>query len=164
MKLKISILNHFRVLSFHLMGTIFMIVSLYFLAFDVGFVLAFGSWYVFLTVPSVFLHLQYYFANRNMEVQINSEELTIIRKNLNVERFRIADFTKIILYKSASIDKGGIQLSPIESYHYLRIIAKSERQIIITCLMHPKLDSVIASLNGVPKLRKKRLFCDLIRE
>jgi hypothetical protein len=161
MILRISASNQLRVLSFHFMGTIFMLVALYLLKFNIDFVVIFGGMYVLLTLPLLYLHIEYYIANRKQEITIKDDELTVITQNGNTHKFKFTELSKVILYKSASLDKGGIQFTPIESYHYARIITKSEKQIIATCLMFPKLEEVVNELKGVQKIRKKRLFCTL---
>lgn len=162
MILRLSVSNQLRVLSFQFMGIIFMFVTLYFLKFNKAALIIFGIWFTVLTIPVLYLHIEYYIANRKQGVTIEDDELTVITKNGNIHKFKFTELSKVILYKSASLDKGGIQFTPVESYHYARIITKSERQIIITCLMFPKLEEVVNELKGVQKIRKKRLFCTLL--
>lgn len=162
MILRIRTSSQLKVLSFHLMGTILMLVALYLLKFNVEFVVVFGGMYVLQTLPLLYLHIEYYIANRKQEITIGDDELTVITQNGNVHKFKFTELSKVILYKSASLDKGGIQFTSIESYHYVRIITKSNRQIIVTCLMFPKLEEMVNELKGVQKIRKKRLFCTLL--
>ena len=139
-----------------------MFVTLYFLRFNINALIIFGIWFTVLTLPVIYLHIEYYIANRKQEIAIKDDELTVITQNGNTYKFKFTELSKVILYKSASLDKGGIQFTPIESYHYARIITKSEKQIIVTCLMTPKLEEVVNELKGVQKIRKKRLFCTLL--
>jgi hypothetical protein len=161
MILRISASNQLRILSFHFMGTFFMLLALYLLKFNIDFVVIFGGMYVLLTLPLLYLHIEYYIANRKQEITIKDDEIAVITQNGNTHIFKFTELSKVILYKSASLDKGGIQFTPIESYHYARIITKSEKQIIVTCLMFPKLEEVVNELKGVQKIRMKRLFCTL---
>ncbi len=160
--MRISTSNQLRVLSYQFMGMIFMFVTLYFLRFNINALIIFGIWFTVLTLPVIYLHIEYYIANRKQEIAIKDDELTVITQNGNTYKFKFTELSKVILYKSASLDKGGIQFTPIESYHYARIITKSEKQIIVTCLMTPKLEEVVNELKGVQKIRKKRLFCTLL--
>jgi len=164
MIMRISTSNQLRVLSYQFMGMIFMFVTLYFLRFNINALIIFGIWFTVLTLPVIYLHIEYFIANRKQEVAIKDDELTVITQNGNTYKFKFTELSKVILYKSASLDKGGIQFTPIESYHYARIITKSEKQIIVTCLMFPKLEEVVNELKGVQKIRKKRLFCTLLWE
>ena len=161
MILRISLTNQLRVMSFHFMGTIFMLIALFILKFNIDVLIIFGIWFTVLTLPVIYLHIEYYIANRKQEIAIKDDELSVISQNGNTQKFKFTELSKVILYKSASLDKGGIQFTPIESYHYARIITKSEKQILVTCLMFPKLEEFINRLKGVQKIRKKRLFCTL---
>jgi len=161
MKLKIIPSYHLRVLSHEFSGIAIMLTTLYFLNFENDALLAFGIWFVIMTIPVIYLHIEYYLKNRGQEVIIKDEELTVISRKGNTYKFKLAELNKVVLYKSASLDKGGIPITPFELYNYARIITKSDKQIIITCLMYPKLEEVINELKGVQKIRKKRLFCTL---
>jgi len=148
-------------MSFHFLGTFFMLVALSLLRFHMDFVLVFAGTYALLTLPLAYLHVQYYLANRRLEVIIENGELTITEKNGHTEKLKFTEISKVILYKSASLDKEAIQFTPLESYHYARIITKSEKQILVTCLMSPKLEEIVNGFVGVMIVRKKRFFCTL---
>lgn len=162
MIMRISTSNQLRVLSYQFMGMIFMFVTLYFLRFNINALIIFGIWFTVLTLPVIYLHIEFYIANRKQEIVIKDDELTVITRNGNTYKFKFTELSKVILYKSVSLDKGGIQFTPVESYHYVRIITKSEKQIIVTCLMTPKLEEVVNEFKGVQKIRKNRLFCTLL--
>lgn len=162
MKLKITTFYHLRVLSHEFSGIAMMLIALYFLNFENDALLAFGIWFVLLTLPVIYLHIEYYFANRGQEIIIGDNSLLITTKNGNTHSINFTEFDKVILCKSASMDKGGIPIMPVEPYHYVRIITNSGEQIIITCLMYPKLEKVINKMKGGEKIRKKRGFCTLL--
>jgi hypothetical protein len=161
MKLKIKPLYHLQVLVHELSGILLMVIVLYFLEFNKSALTIFGIWFAVLTVPLIYLHLEYYIANRGQEVIIKNEELTVISRKGNANTFKLTELKKVILYKSASMDKGGIPITPFEIYNYARIITETNEQIIITCLMYPRLEEVINELKGVRRIREKRGFCTL---
>lgn len=160
MFLKIRPSYHLRVLSHEFSGIAIMFVVLYFLKFNSDALMIFGIWFAVLTIPVVYLHFEYYLVNRGQEIIIENEQLSIVSRNGDSKKFKFTELDKVILYKSASMDKGGIPLMPSESYYFARIFTKSEEQITITCLMYPKLDEVVDKLIGVRKIRK-RGFCTL---
>lgn len=160
MILKMKLINHLRVLSHEFSGIAMMVIALYFLDFKIDMLVIFGIWFAILTLPVIYLHLEYYLANRGMEIVIENEKLTVISKNRNSQTFKFNELKEVRLYKSASLDKGGIPIMPTEPYHFVRIFTNSEEQITITCLMYPKLDGVVDKLIGVQKIRK-RGFCTL---
>jgi hypothetical protein len=161
MKLKIKPLYHLQVLVHELSGILLMVIVLYFLEFNKSALIIFGIWFAVLTVPLIYLHFEYYIANRGQEVIIKNEELTVISRKGNANTFKLTELKKVILYKSASMDKGGIPITPFEIYNYARIITETNEQIIITCLMYPRLEEVINELKGVRRIREKRGFCTL---
>ena len=162
MLLKIRPSYHLRALFHEFSGITIMLVVLYFLKFNADALMIFGIWFALMTLPVIYLHAEYYLANRGQEIIIENDELRVTTKNGNTYRFKFTELEKVILYKSASLDKGGIPLTPMESYHFARIITKSENQIIVTCLMCPKLEEAIDELQGVKKIRKRGI-CNLSR-
>lgn len=75
MKLQITFFNHLQALKFHLMGTFFMLVALYFLNFDRMFLIVFVGVWILYTLPTLYLHLRYYFINKGQEITISNDEL-----------------------------------------------------------------------------------------
>jgi pyrroloquinoline quinone (PQQ) biosynthesis protein C len=113
------------------------------------------------TIPALYLHLEYYFKNVGQELRIMEDEIRFRDKDQKELTWKFHDLQKIILYKSASLDRGGVQLSAIESYHYARIIPKQGSEIIVTCLMTPNVEEEVKKIRGVKFERKKRLFASL---
>jgi hypothetical protein len=142
------------------MGTLFMLIALYFLNFDRIFLLVFFSIWVLYTLPTLYLHFRYFLINKGQEIIIMNDELVL--KYNNREDFRIfakQEIEKIVLCRSASLDKGGVPLSSIETYQYVRIFLNTGYVINITNLMTPYLDDVLNQFKGVCFVRKKGVFC-----
>lgn len=146
---------------FHIMGTALMIIVLAFLRFDTGMMKIFFIIWSIYTIPALYLHLEYYFQNRGQQLTILDEELIYKSRNGAERQFRFGELQKIILYKSASLDKRGLQLSAIESYHYAKIIPKHGEEIIITCLMAPNVEEVLRQIKLGQYERKNQLFSGL---
>jgi len=160
--LRISIGNHFQALSFHIIGTIFMLIVVYFLNFDQDAITVFSAIWIVYTIPTFYLHTEYWLRNYREEYKVSSSEIAYWSKGKAKRKVvKSEEIQKIIIYRSASLDRGGIQLTPIESYHYARINTKSGEEIIITCLLTPKIEKIFRKLAGVPIERKKRFFCTL---
>ena len=138
-----------------------MIITLFFLDFDSIALRVFGGLWVLLTIPVVFLHLEYYLRNRNMYFEIGENHILVKEGLKNEVDYRFEDLSKVILYKSASIDKGGIPFTPIEFYHYARVIPKNGGEIIITCLMTPDVEAAVSKLKWVSYERKKIFFASI---
>lgn len=155
MQLKIKPSYHFRVLSHELQGVVMLLIVLFFFKFASYMLVICGIWFALNTIPVIYLHLEYYLANRGQRITIENGQLTLITRNGICKEYKFSELDKVILYKSASIDKGGIPITPMELYHFARIYTKSNEQIIITCLMCPKVEDAIDKLIGVQRLRKK---------
>lgn len=161
MTLEITIRNHLKLMVFQVIGTSLMVITLYFFRFDPGIMKIFFIFWVVYTIPALYLHLEYYFKNRGQQLEILDGEFIFKHRNRQEKRYKFDELQKIILYKSASLDKGGLQLSAIESYHYAKIIPKQGEEIILTCLMAPNVEEAIKQIKWVPFERKKRLFASL---
>ncbi|MES2617633.1 MAG: hypothetical protein V4613_07135 [Bacteroidota bacterium] len=160
--MRITFANHLRVASFHLMGTALMLIILWYLSFEPTMVGIFTCFWVLYTLPVLYLHIQYTHRNAGEEIIVNANEL-IVRKNNEEYRYSSNELSKITVYRSASLDKGGIQFTGLESYYFARIITNSGVEVIITCLMGPKIHEEVRKLSGVPYERKRGL-CTLGRK
>lgn len=66
-----------------------------------------------------------------------------------------SDIKEIVVYKSASMDKGGIPITPMEAYFFARIYCNNDEKYELTCLMDPNIDKSIRVLYGVRIFREK---------
>lgn len=160
MKLQISFWNHLQALKFHLIGTFLMLVALYLLKFDSLFLIVFLITWVLYTLPTLYLHFKYYLINRRQEIIITNDEIIIKYNNKEDSHIlKKTEIENIVLCRSASMDKGGIPLSSIETYQYINIISKTGTVIIITNLMTAYLDDVLNQFQGIRFSRIKGLSC-----
>lgn len=118
-------------------------------------------YWILFSLPVIFLHIEYYLANKGMKVEIHFNELAISRKGETI-RYSASDLAGITLYKSASLDKGGIPFTGIESYFYLRIVTKAGKKIILTRLLDSNIDKILLDhFKNVPFIRKKILWSSI---
>jgi hypothetical protein len=160
MKLQISFFNHLHALKFHLMGTFFMLVVLYYYNFERIFLLVAVILWIIYTLPTLYLHLKYYFINKGQEIIITNDELVLKYRNEEADYiFNKKEIVKIVLCRSASMDKGGIPLSSLETYQYIKVFLKNKSVVCITNLMAPNLDEVKSQFSGISFVREKGIFC-----
>jgi hypothetical protein len=153
--------NHLKALAFLLITTILILAGgIYFKLNSEAILFGFVFYSIFF-LPSLYLHIEYYLKNRGQRLEVLENEIILHDRNGQVRRYANQDLQKIVLYKSASLDQGGIPLTPIESYHYARIIPKQGEEIILTCLMAPNVEEAIKQIKWVSYERKKRLFASL---
>jgi len=128
------------------------------LGFEKPAVFIFGIWWAVDLTPALYLHFEYWLINKGEQFEITSGE--VIKNKGNVEtRYKSENIKEIVVYKSASMDKGGIPYFAFESYYYARVVLTSGDEFVLTRLLMPKLEEVIKHLTGVKFVRKKRLFC-----
>lgn len=157
----IKIKNHLRALEFFIATSVLILIASFIMKANFNAILiGFGAYSIFF-LPSFFLHIEYYLKNRGQKLEIFEEGITLLEKDGSKRSYLNKDLQKIILYKSASLDKGGIPLTPLESYHFARIIPKQGEEIILTCLMAPNVEDAIKGIKWVPNERRKRLFASI---
>lgn len=158
---RINFQNHWKALDFFIVSSILFLLGCALLGWNSEAVLFVLIFYAIFYLPSFYLHLEYYRQNRHQRLEILENEVILHDKNGQVRRYANQELQKVILYKSASLDRGGIPLTPLESYHYARIVPKQGQEIIITCLMAADVAEAVRQIKGVPYERKKRLFASL---
>ena len=152
-------LNHFYLLfKPFVIHLILMIPVFYWFNFEKFIFVIGGIVFLIDLLPAMYLHLEYWYRNRGEEYAVTENE--IIRYTDDQEEvFKAEEIKNCIVYRSASVDPGSwMVLSSMEQYNYARLLLRSGGELIITCLLMPKMDPVIGRLKGVPIKRKKRGF------
>ena len=155
---RFTFMNHFNPLFSILILIVMLMAVFYWFNFEQFILIVGGIIFLLDLLPALYLHLQYWSENRGEEYSVNENE--IIRYTENQEEvFKADDIEKCIIYKSPGIEKGSwITLYAMEEYHYARLLLRSGDELIITSLLMPKMDRVLAQLKGVQFERKKRGF------
>lgn len=63
------------------------------------------------------------------------------------------------LYKNSNF-----HLLAIEGYHYAMVKLKTGEELILTCLLAPRIDKSLKQMKGVLFEKEKRLFCNIINK
>lgn len=161
MLLKVTPLSHVKAVSFSLWVLPLIIGGGFILAGRINSLWVGIAFYGVFLLPSLYLHLQYYMKNRGQIIQIFENELVVRNDGKAEEIIKFSDIKKITLCKSASIDKGGIQMTPLESYHFARLMLKNGESLFITNLIAPDVERAISLIKWVPYERHKGLFLHL---
>lgn len=133
---------------------------LYFLAwwyFKFEFLIFFLIGYILTVVPSFFLHVSYYIRNKGVVAEILPDKIRL-EKNGEETVLIKQDIKEIVIYKSASIDSGGIPITAMESYFFVRIYSNNGKKYELTCLMDTAIDKSIRIMQGVNILREKNFL------
>ncbi|MDE5423320.1 hypothetical protein L3073_13960 [Ancylomarina sp. DW003] len=159
--LRITLNNQLRMLSFHLFGTIMMIITLWLLEFENDFLVVFLFFWLIYTISVMYLHYEYWITNRGEDITLRSSEI-LIRKNGSDIIVKSEEIKKITIYLSPALYKNSnFQLLAIEAYHYAKVELKLGDEIILTSLLSPKLHKDLKEVKGVLFERRKTLFCQL---
>jgi len=159
MLLKNTRLNHLRVLSFHLFGTLLMLIALFYLHFSTDAVLVFLVIWVVYSLPVVILHIRYLNLNKEVEYEVYSNKI-VQRKSGEVKVITTTEIKKIIIYMAPNKrNSNGIQLLPFESYYYMKVVLKNGESLIITCLLVSNLKLFMSTIQGVYYQHTRKLFC-----
>ncbi|WP_439481640.1 hypothetical protein [Cyclobacterium plantarum] len=159
--LKIRFFTHFSsMLPLIIVGVLFLVVLIW-LKFEQDTIKVFGILFLADAIPAFFLHSEYWLKNNGEEYEIHHEGL-IRRKNGKEIEIKNNEIEKIIIYLSPSLYKNSnFQLLAIENYHYGLIKLKSGDDLLLTCLLAPRIDIELKRMGGVLIEKQKRLFCSL---
>jgi hypothetical protein len=158
-KLIITTRTHFAALeSLFFLATILAVI-LYFFSFDKGMAIAFAIGFGIDATTSLYLHFEYLSKNKGEEYEVHDTEL-IRWKGGEKTIYKNDEIEKIIIYLSPSLFKNSnFHILSIESYHYAIVKLKIGEELILTCLLSPRIDKSLKQMRGVLFENRKRLFC-----
>ena len=159
--LSVTIRNHFLALQSLLLLATILIILLYLFEFDRGITIAFAVGLGLDAITSLYLHFNYLAKNKGEEYVVRDTVL-VRRKGGEETIYRNNEIEKIIVYLSPALYKNSnFHLLAIESYHYAVVRLKTGEELILTCLLAPRLDKSLKQMRGVLFEKRKRLFCTI---
>jgi len=97
-------------------------------------------------LPTIYLHLKYYYINRYDICFIYEDRLEII--NLTIRNTYFADdISKIVIHKSAN--KDGIPILTCSTYYFVKVILKKGDSIILTSLLDNRIEEKLKIIKGI---------------
>lgn len=160
MILKQNITSHLKALSFTLWVTAILFVCWPYFDYDVEYLKIVGIIQLINFSPALYLHIEYTHRNWGESISVAHDRIHIIKRGKETI-YGMNDIQKVVIVKSASLDKGGIPLTAIESYYYYRILMKSGEEIILTCILGPHFEELPKMFKGVTHERIKKFFCSI---
>lgn len=130
MILKEKFIYHFWAFEFTLSVTLLFLIGWWYVGFDKDYALIIGLYHGVFTLPALYLHLEYTLRNLGEEIEIREDSIVWRKGNLQ-RTYRSEDLTKIVLYKSASMDAKGMPLTAMERFYFARISTNVGDEIII---------------------------------
>lgn len=159
--LKVTFFNHLASFSSLLISAGFFIGILFWLKFDPDALKIFGAVFIIDAAPSLYLHFEYWLMNKNVEYEINDSEIIQIKQGKETI-YKNQDIEKIVVYLTPDLYKNSnFHLLAIGGYHYAKIFLKTGDELVVTCLLTPRVDLALKQIGGVLFERKKRLFCSI---
>lgn len=157
--LAITARTHYVALQSLLFLAFLLAVILHFLNYDRGMLIAFSIGLGLDAISSLYLHFEYLAKNKGEKYEVRDTEL-IRRKGGEVTVYKNDEIEKIIVYLSPALYKNSnFHLLAIESYHYAVVKLKTGEELILTCLLAPRIDKSLKQMRGVLFEKRKRLFC-----
>lgn len=132
--LQIQARNHFRAIPFLIINIALSIAAVWYFKFDRTSILLFSAYLTIIIMPVLLLHLEYYFNDRNIVLEISDVEIKIHNKKTHHKTIlNTQNIKKVIVYRSANFDK--IALLPTELYFYAKVFTHTEdNSVVITSL------------------------------
>ena len=113
--------------------------------------------FVFLIIQfsfTLYVHLVYYLKNKGEEFIIENDSIERT-KNGKKQIFYSTDIKKIVICKSANMDKWGIPYTTFESFRIARVYLNDGTNFIMTNLLEYDLEKPLRILQGVVFERRK---------
>ena len=158
MIIKQTFFNHIKVLWITIFTTTLYLLGWWYFKFTTDVLFIFLGFYSLTVVPSFFLHISYYLRNKGMVCEILPDRIIIEKEGETETVITSSDIKEIVVYKSASMDAGGIPITPMEAYFFVRIFGNNNEKYDLTCLMDTNIDKSIRIMQGVKIFRENGLF------
>lgn len=156
MKLKMNYKNHLKEWCDFFQQTLFFIPAIIYLfyKYNGNYLFVFFGFLAIQFMFTAYLHIVYYYKNKNEEFIIDSDKIIRIRNNKS-ETFFNKDIKVIIICKSATKDGWGAPFTTFETFRLARIFLKDGNHFIITNLLEYDLEIPLRILENVKFERRK---------
>lgn len=139
---QIVLRNHLAMLTPILFGLPIYLVAIYYLRNDYLAALGLGLIYFVQLFAVLYIHLTYYFYNRNTIIKIENGSVYYQRKD-QYNEYKFSDIDYIKIYADASVlTNFNFHVLPFLSYHYVFIKMKDGSKLYLTSLLDPKIFKV----------------------
>lgn len=142
--------------DFFWLSVIFISVII-FLYYRDGNNIGFIAFYIFIAIQflfTIYLQIAYYIKNCDEEFLIKNDRIEKIKKG-NIEIYLAADIKKIVICKSANMDRWSIPYTTFESFRVARVYLNNGSNFIMTNLLEYDLEVPLQILQGVVFERRK---------
>ena len=113
--------------------------------------------YVFIFIQlffTIYVHVRYYLTNKGQEFVLKSDRIIIVQEDKE-QIFLVSEIKKIVICKSANMDKWGIPYTTFESFRCTRVYLNDGSKFVMTNLLEYDLEKPLHILQGVKFERRK---------
>lgn len=159
--LSITVRNHMSALQSLLIVSVLFIGILIWFQFSIDAIIGVSILWGIDAITSLYLHFEYLAKNKGEEYEIRDTEL-IRWKGGEETIYKNDEIEKIIVYLSPALYKNSnFHLLAIEGYHFAVVKLKTGEELMLTCLLAPRIDKSLKQMRGVLFEKRKRLFCSM---
>lgn len=123
-ELKITAIRQLKALFYFIFHIFLYVAILAYLKFDTDFFVIFGPMAVFLVLPTLFLHVEYYLKNKNEEYELCNDRIIRIRDNIK-NIYTKDDIKKVEIYASPNYFRNDLYFTAYSNYHYAKVFLVS---------------------------------------
>lgn len=157
MKIKINFKSQIRNWYDFFIQTIMFIPLCIYLYNKYGDTNGFIVFYVFLSIQlffTAYVNIRYYLKNRGEEFIVENDRIERIKANKK-EIFLSSEIKKIVICKSANMDKWGISYTTFESFRVARVYLNNGSNFIMTNLLEYDIEKPLSIIKNVKFERRK---------
>lgn len=127
----------------------------FFIDFDQTFIEVYIGMSVLFLFPALYLHIEYWLANRNKTFIIEQEKIILKEKNLE-KSFLASEIEHSFIFKQTK----SVRMNPIENYYFIRISFKNGDKLLLTSILDKNLDNIFKGIK-INREYKNVFFCSL---
>lgn len=138
-----------------------MVLVVVYFKYDPTFIKVFGAFWIALTLPVLFLHIEYFLEDRSKEVVVSKKQLTVSKQNQTIVDKSFGETVCIEVSCSKNIKDFGLPQLPVESYYYLTFNFLDGSFFTCTSLIFSDVNDIRRVFKGVPIIYKCALYNDI---
>lgn len=161
--LKITVLNQLNNIKWAFFSSLIYYSIIYFAFKDAFFsiennlFIILHLWVIIPFIIVLYIHITYFFENRDINLRIESAYIYDIKKNKKIYN---SEIKKITINKSYALTAGRVPFFAFQHYRYCEVILNDGEKIILTSLLKRNIDEYLKeNLKGVLFENNFSLFC-----
>ena len=130
----------------------------WFFDFDEDYMLVVGTFFSTITLPALYLHIEYILRSDGALVDLIKNEI-FISNGKHQNRIFSKEIASIVIYRSANMDGIGYPRIQTEYFNYARITTNSGKEFVLTCFLGSEFTTALKDYLEAPITVKRSFFC-----